>query len=60
SISSEGRYDHFDTSPYIFQVGFPTKKQLKNVWIAAEFAGLFLRDCGGTSAFVVDVTAKVL
>ena len=27
-ISSEGRYDHFDTSPCIFSVGFPTKKQL--------------------------------
>jgi len=27
-LSSEGRYDHFDTAPCIFSIGFPTKKQL--------------------------------
>lgn len=45
-ISSEGRYDHFDTSPCIFSIGFPTKNQmftcLNNCEQAVSTGSIFL------------------
>lgn len=45
-ISSEGRYDHFDTSPCIFSIGFPTKNQiftcLDNCEQAVSIGSVFL------------------